>query len=158
MASDYFDFAPQVVAEDKYIDISRAEIVRQLETDGFFDAEFEHTTVDDFANKITVVLRVNISCKHPTYPEGWTFTLKLHNTRIDGFDHEEKFLGIDGTIHSGWHRHMWNTRAKSAEKDKVPISDFEGVSSREEFIIRALKLMRTNLSAKDYGQDLLPLS
>ena len=158
MANDYFELVPQIVEDKKYIDVSRPEIVRALEANGSYDTEFEHTTVDDFANKVTVVLRININCQHPTYPEGWTFTLKLHNTRVDGFDHEEKFVGMDGAIYSGWHRHLWNVKARSAEKDKALVSDLDGISSREEFVIRVLKLMHTTVSATDYGQDLLPFA
>lgn len=158
MAADNFDLAPQIIDDEKYIDVSRVEIMRLLERDGSYDTEFEHPTIDDFSNRTTVVLRVNISCRQPKHPEGWTFTLKLHNTRIDGFDHEEKFLAIDGTIESGWHRHKWNLKKRSAERDKVPISDMNGIGSREEFIIRALKLMNVKLSATDYGQDILPFN
>jgi len=158
MPIGYFELVPQVVADEKYIDVSRPEIVRCLETDGSYDIEFDHRTVDDFANEVNVVLRINISCKHPTYPEGWTFTLKLHNTRIDGFDYEEKFTGHDGVQYSGWHRHIWNVNAQSAERHKVPAVDLNGVASREEFVIRVLKLLHVSVSATDYGQDLLPFA
>lgn len=156
--ADHFELVLQIVTDKKYMDVSRAEIMRELSTSGTYDVEYEHTTVDDFENKVTVVLRVNISCKHPEYPEGWTFALKLHNTRIDGFDHEEKFQATDGTIQSGWHRHIWNAKSKSAEKDKAPVLDLDGVVSREEFVIRTLNLTHTTVSATDYGQDILPFA
>ena len=116
-----------------------------------------HTT-DDYSNEYGVVLRLNIHCKHHDYAEGWTIALKLHNTRIDGFDWEPKFSDMDGTIHAGWHRHVWDHKTSSAEKNKIPVKDFDGVTSREEFLIRALKSMDIDLSATDYGTDLLPFA
>jgi len=132
--------------------------VRQLEVRGEADFETEHVTTDDYSNSHTVILRLNIHCKHPNYVEGWTIALKLHNTRVDGFDWEPKFLGLDGTVRAGWHRHIWDHKAESAEKGKVPMGDFAGLKSREEFLIRALKLLRVDLSATDYGSDLLTFS
>lgn len=158
MPVGYFEFVPQIAADEKYVDVSRAEIVRELEREGEYDIEFEHTTVDDFSNRVTVVLRINISCKHAHFPEGWTFTLKLHNTRIDGFDHEERFHDPSGTMCSGWHRHIWNVKTQTAEKNKQPVFDLNAIGSREEFLIRVLKMMHISVSATDYGQDLLSLS
>lgn len=158
MPTDYFFLVEKIVAEKKYFDTSRSEIVRELEGKGEADIETEHPTTDDYSNVQTMVLRLNIHCKHPNYVEGWTIALKLHNTRIDGFDWEPRFSGADGTVHEGWHRHVWDHRAGSAERSKVPIGDFAGVKSREEFLIRALKLFRIDLSATDYGSDLLPFA
>ena len=158
MPTNYFFLVESIVAEKKYFDTSRRELVRELENKGAADIETEHTTTDDYSSPHTVILRLNIHCKHPNYVEGWTIALKLHNTRIDGFDWEAKFLGIDGETHPGWHRHVWNHKRQSAERSKVPIGDFAGVKSREEFLIRALKLLRIELSARDYGSDLLPFS
>jgi hypothetical protein len=158
MPADYFFLVQKIVAEKKYFDTSRSEIVRELERKGEADIETEHATTDDYSNVQTVILRLNIHCKHPNYVEGWTIALKLHNTRIDGFDWEARFLGADSAIHTGWHRHMWDDKVESAERSKIPIGDFAGVKSREEFLIRALKLLRIDLSATDYGSDLLPFS
>lgn len=67
-------------------------------------------------------------------------------------------MGIDNVVHAGWHRHVWDHRLESAERGKVPIGDFAGIKSREEFLVRALKLLRIDLSVTDYGSDLLPFS
>jgi hypothetical protein len=158
MPTNYFSLVQRIVAEEKYFNISRSELVRQLEAEGEADIETEHHTSDDYANACTVVLRLNIHCKHPNYVEGWTIALKLHNTRIDGLDCEAKFFGTDEAIHAGWHRHVWDHKMSSAEKRKTPVRDFDGVRSREEFLIRALKLLRIDLSATDYGTDLLPFA
>jgi len=101
MPTNYFSLAQQIVVERKYFDISRSEIVRRLEEKGEADIDTEHHTSDDYANTCTVVLRLNIHCKHPNYVEGWTIALKLHNTRIDCLDCEVKFLGMDGVVHAG---------------------------------------------------------
>lgn len=158
MATDYFFLVERIVSEKKYFDISRDEILRQLESKGEADLEAEHTTADDYANPHTVILRLNIHCKHPNYWQGWTIALKLHNTRIDGFDWEARFVGTDDALHSGWHRHVWDHKSVSAEKHKVPVDDFGGIRSREEFLIRALKLFHIELSATDYESDPLPFS
>jgi len=158
MPTNYFFLVENFVSEKKYFDTSRSEVLRQLEVKGEADVETEHVATDDYSNAHTVILRLNIHCKHPNYVQGWTIALKLHNTRIDGFDWEAKFAGIDGASHTGWHRHAWNHRAESAERNKVPVEDFAGIRSREEFLIRALKLLRIDMSATDYGSDLLPFS
>jgi hypothetical protein len=158
MPTNYFYLVQSIVAEKKYFDTSRREIVRQLEGKGEADFETEHLTTDDFLDQQSVILRLNIHCKHPNYVEGWTITLKLHNTRIDGFDWEPKFRGMDGGVHAGWHRHVWDHRLESAERGKVPVSDFGNIKSREEFLIRALKLLKVELSSTDHGTDLLPFS
>lgn len=122
------------------------------------DLDTEHHTTDDYSNECNVVLRLNVHCKHPSHVEGWTIALKLHNTRIDGFDFELKFVDADGSIHSGWHRHVWDNKIGSAERNKRPVKDFDGVGSREEFLVRALKLFHVDLSATDYGTDELPFT
>ncbi|MFY9674227.1 MAG: hypothetical protein WAK13_07220 [Terriglobales bacterium] len=158
MATDYFALVDRIVEERKYFDISRSELVLLLEAKGEADIETEHQTTDDYANSCSVVLRLNIHCKHPKYVEGWTIALKLHNTRIDGLDFELKYTGGDGALHSGWHRHIWDHRLQSAEKNKVPAQDLNGIGSREEFLIRALKFFRIDLNATDYGTDSLPFA
>jgi hypothetical protein len=158
MPTDYFSLVEKIVGERKYFDISRSELVRMLETGGEADVDTEHRTTDDYSNECSVVLRLNVHCKHPTHVEGWTIALKLHNTRIDGFDCELKFLSQDGSMNSGWHRHVWDNKLGSAERNKDPVKDFDGVGSREEFLVRALKLFRIDLSATDYGTDELPFT
>jgi hypothetical protein len=110
MPTDYFSLVEKIVEERKYFDISRGELVRILEANGEADLDTEHHTTDDYSNECNVVLRLNVHCKHPSHVEGWTIALKLHNTRIDGFDFELKFVDADGSIHSGWHRHVWDNR------------------------------------------------
>jgi len=93
MPANYFFLVQRIVTERKYFDTSRSEVVRQLEGKGEADIDTEHVTTDDYSSQHAVILRLNIHCKHPSYAEGWTIALKLHNTRIDGFDWEPKILG-----------------------------------------------------------------
>jgi len=154
MPSNLFPFAPQIIAEEKYFDVSRDQIVRELQVG---DAEFEteHQFVDDFGNEMTAVLRLNMSCRN-NYVRGWTISLKLHKERIDGVDWEPYFVGNDGNRKSGWHRHVWNQKLQSAKSGKIPVQGLDEVNNREDFVIRALKEMNITLNKTDYGTDQLP--
>jgi hypothetical protein len=154
MASNNFFLVPQIVADAKYFDVSAAEIVRSLRAPaGKFDLKAEHETKDEYNIDFRVIIRLNINCQSAE-PEGWTIALKLHDERIDGFDWESRFTAADGTAAHGWHRHRWDQRAQSAKATKLPARDFDAIDAREQFLIRALSLMRITLNARDYGEQL----
>ncbi len=154
MPSNKFFLVPQITADEKYFDVSRAEILRAVLTPaGKFDRSEEHQTRDEYGVDYRVVIRLNVNCQS-VFPEGWTIALKLHNERIDGFDWEAKFVTRGGGTGRGWHRHQWDQSKQSAKEWKIPAPDLNGADSREQFIIRALKMMRINLNARDYGDQL----
>jgi hypothetical protein len=156
MALNYFFLVPQIRAEEKYFDVSLQEIVRTVLTPaGKFDRIEEHTSKDEFGIDCRLVLRLNVNCQSKV-PEGWTIALKLHNERIDGFDWESEYLAVNGTTGRGWHRHQWSQQGQSAKYTKMPTQDFDGINSREQFLIRALSTMRIRVNARDYG-DQLPI-
>lgn len=99
MPSNFFSYAPQIISEVKYFDISREQIVRELLRSDF-EIETEHQFVDDFSNQYSAVLRLNISCRSE-HVRGWTVALKLHKERIDGIDWEPYFTDVEGTRRSG---------------------------------------------------------
>jgi hypothetical protein len=142
------------VTEEKYFNVSRDEILRCLARDGQFDLCEEHTISDGAGTPYTVVLRLNISGRG-SIAHSWTVALKLHDTRIDGIDWESRFQVPDGNMGSGWHRHARNEKQLSAEKNKYPVGDLTEYLAKEEFLIRALKIMRITLSANDNGSDKL---
>jgi hypothetical protein len=112
MASDKFFLVPQIVATEKYIDISRDEIERNLNDEGGeVDYDWEETLTDDFNVEWNVTLKLNISCKSPLMV-GWSIALKLHQIRIDGIDWHSAFCDPEGTKHHGWHRHALTKRNK----------------------------------------------
>jgi hypothetical protein len=150
MPSNLFPFTARIVSEVKYFDISRDEMVRQLQAGGNVETETEHPFVDDFSNEFAALLRLNISCKHED-ARGWTISLKLHKERVDGIDWEPYFIDQTGSRSFGWHRHVWNQKHRTAKSIKVG-------RTREEFIIRALKELRIALSKVDYESDKLPFN
>jgi hypothetical protein len=157
MASNNFFLVPQIVASDKYFDVSMAEINRALiGSSGKFDRAEEQTITDEYGVDHEVLVKINVNCQS-VVPEGWTIALKVHKERVDGFDHEPEFDAIDGTKASGWHRHQWDQRQQTAKYIKIPISDFDGVDSREQFVIRAFNLMRIKVNRTDHGYQ-LPIS
>lgn len=154
MASNNFFLVPQIVADDKYFDVSAAEIIRALlAPSGKFDQTEEHETKDEYNVDFRIIIRLNINCQSKV-PEGWTIALKLHNERIDGIDWESEFTAADGSTGHGWHRHEWSQQAQSAKHRKIPVPDFAGIEAREQFLIRALSIMRIKLNARDYGEQL----
>src|SRR5258708_3267175 len=145
MASNNFFLVPQIVAGEKYFDVSMPEIVRGgMSATGKFDCTAEHKVTDEYCTDYQSVIRINVNCQSKM-PEGWTIALKLHRERIDGIDWEAKFDAADGTEGHGWHRHQWNQRSQSAKHTKIPTTDFDGIDSREQFLIRAFSLMRIKL-------------
>jgi len=157
MASNNFFLVPQIIADEKYFDVSIAEILRSvLSPAGKFDLTEEHETKDEYGVDFRVLIRLNINCQSKA-PQGWAIALKLHNERIDGIDWEPEFLAVDGSIGHGWHRHQWDQRRQSAKHTKTPAPDFDGIDSREQLLIRAFSIMRIRVNARDYG-DQLPIS
>jgi hypothetical protein len=154
MQRPLFDFVEQIRAAQKYFDVSRLELKRQLLVEGKCDVTGEHDVIDEANHSVTTELRLNIAARDD-HPESWTVALKLHGVRIDGIDYEPRFRTIDGEIAHGWHRHQWDPDEEKAERGKVPIANFEGVEDREQFLIRALSVLRVKLNAVDHGQDTL---
>jgi hypothetical protein len=150
MATDFFFLTEQIVSGKKYFPCSQYDLLIALQDKGYIELETEHHVRDDFANLIAVVLRLNITCKND-YREGWTVAMKLHNARIDGIDWEPKFHDPDGVLHSGWHRHMWDRKKRSAERTKVRVTDLQIIKSREHFLTIVFSLMGIVLDANDYG-------
>ena len=151
MAQEQFFLVSDIVAGKKYFDVSRAEILRNLDGgDGKCEQEIEHEVETKFGSTHVVVLRLNINCKG-RYPESWSVALKLAKIRIDGIDHEGKFDAIDGSKGRGWHRHIWSERQQNAERQKIAVSGLDGIDSRETFLIRVFKLMNIILNSADHG-------
>ena len=154
MASNNFFLVPQIVATDKYFDVSIPEMLRAVTSaSGKFDRVEEQTIGDEYGVDYPVLVRLNINCQS-IVPEGWTIALKLHKERIDGIDHESNFDAVDGSAGHGWHRHQWDQRKQSAKYIKIPMADLDSVDGREQFLVRPLSIMRIKVSARDYGDQL----
>jgi hypothetical protein len=86
MTSNNFFLVPQIIADEKYFDVSRPEILRDLRAPaGKFDRAEEHEAKDEYGVDFRVIIRLNINCQSKV-PEGWTIALKLHNERVDGLE------------------------------------------------------------------------
>ena len=153
----YFYAVKDIVQADKYFDMSRSEIIRELVATGRCNIESE-LKIEVEGNALSLPIRLNISGSPQKPPTAWTVSLKLHMVRIDGIDHAFKYRDKDGAKHVGWHRHFWGNDSESRNDAHIhePIDDFDDVFMIEEFLIRALKVMRVRLSATDYGTDFLP--
>jgi len=156
MPTDFFFLAGQIVAEKKYFHCSLGDISHQLEANGHCEVETEHHTRDDYSTIHPVVLRLNISCKNQSNTTSWSVALKLHNIRVDGIDNEPIYPGMDGAFHEGWHRHVWNHRQQSAERNKIPVSDLGVIKGRDHFPNIVFNLMGILLDRNDHGPDELP--
>ena len=154
MRRAFFEYVDQIRAAEKYFDVSREEIRRLLMTKGKCHLPCDVDIVDSSGQPATAGVRLNISAVAES-PLCWTMALKLHDIRIDGVDYESRFRLANGDVGHGWHRHQWNASDETADRHKVEVADFDTVTTRDEFIIRGLSLMRVRLSAVDHGQDLL---
>jgi hypothetical protein len=155
---EVFHLVERIRSQDKYFPISREQIQRELRASGYCEVQCVHEVMDDAGDLIGCELKLNITCRH-SLPQTWKLALKLHATRIDGIDHEGRFTSESGDTASGWHRHGWDARRKSAERVKLSLDGFDAnLSSREEFLIRAFKELRILLNKDDHGNAELPLS
>jgi hypothetical protein len=148
MPREYFHLVPRIVEEEKYFDVSRAEIQRELETRGEFGIETFHELNDD-GEQVTVTLDLRISYKNGY--GGWSVALLLHNERVDGIDFEARYTSMDDQSCSGWHRHCWNEAAKEAKTQKKPLTDLDGIDNLEDFLIRIFATLRIRLNQEDHG-------
>jgi len=154
MATNNFFLVPQIVATDKYFDVSIPEMLRAVSsTSGKFERSEEQLVADEYGVEHPVLMRLNVNCQS-VVPQGWTVALKLHKIRVDGIDWEQDFDAIDGTKGHGWHRHQWNQRKQDAKDSKIPLADFDNVDAREQFLIRALSLLKIKWNKVDYGDQL----
>jgi len=155
MARDLFAYVEQIRTTEKYFDVSRLGILHLLlAKKGACDLYADHVIVDENGNDVDATLRLNISTRSET-PLSWTMSLKLHGVRIDGVDHEGRFPAVGGGWGRGWHRHVWEPADENAERRKMPITELDGVTSRDQFLTRGLRVMRIQLNAIDHGQELL---
>lgn len=151
---DFFDCVEQIRRSEKYFDVSRLGIQRLLLAKGECEVYADHDVQVSDGGTHTAQLRLNVRTRSET-PLAWTISLKLHGIRIDCIDHEARFKAYDGQIGRGWHRHMWDADAESAERLKTPVSGLDGVITREDFLMRALQVMRVNLDDKYGANELL---
>ena len=151
-----FYLANHIRTEEKFFDVSSAEIGRQLESAGVFEAVCEHDTEDNDGETVSVELKLNLHTRSRNV-NSWSASLKLHGIRIDCIDYENKFTTSDGVLASGWHRHDWDVAGKSAEKNKISLNGFEkDLSGIDHFVIRITKELRVRLNRYDHGNsDLL---
>jgi hypothetical protein len=150
MPDELFHLVPLIVREDKYFDVSMDEITREVRT-GSGSAEIRGdyfvTTPDGFQACAPLRLRV----AGAQVPESFVVALLMHNTRIDGIDHEDWFESPDGNECEGWHRHVWDQRNKTADDMKCPTDGLEDCLNLESFLRRAFDKMRILLNRVDHG-------
>ena len=149
MPRDYFHLVQRIVEAEKYFDVSRAEIQRELEQSGEFAVETYLELDDGNGERVTVTIDLRISYKDGY--RGWSAALLLHSERVDGIDFEARYTDVNGNPCSGWHRHLWNPETREAKIGKQPIGDLDDVNGCEEFLIRIFGLLRIRLNQADHG-------
>jgi len=155
MRRELFAYVDQIRTNEKYFDVSREGILRLLlARKGACDLCTDHEIVDENGAPVDATLRLNISTRADS-PLNWTMALKLHGVRIDGVDHESRFRAVGGGWAHGWHRHVWEPADENADRRKVPITELDGIKSRQDFVTRGLRVLRIQLNATDHGQELL---
>jgi hypothetical protein len=113
-----------------------------------------HHIVDEATGEtLTLPLRLKISGVLQ-FPEGWDIAFLLGDCRIDGFGYDARFYDIDGIEQHGWHRHIWDDKARTLRQISVRIFD-EGILFRD-FIIWALKEMKISYPKDDDYAASLP--
>ena len=153
--TNLFHLVDQIRGVKKYFDISRQEVERELRSSGSYE-NYCQCELDDGGKRVFAELRLNIRCRGSATT--WAVSLKLHKIRIDGIDHEPKFHAADGTVASGWHRHIWDGSEGNADRIKMPLHGIhKKVSCIEEFLISAFQEMRILLNKVDHGANGLPL-
>ena len=69
----------------------------------------------------------------------------LDNVRIDGIDHEQRFVDHRGNIGTGWHRHIWKSDLRHSEAKEV-LGGFGNFGSRRDFIRDASAVLGIELN------------
>jgi hypothetical protein len=78
------------------------------------------------------------------------------NGRIDCIDWEPVFVSIDGTQCRGFHRHLWNAKAMSCDRFKLPMPQFQPTSA-EEFIILGVRILNVAVKKEEFQDVSLPM-
>lgn len=156
MRKALFPYAEKIVADEKYFDIGRGDIVNLLVQKGECEFVTEHDVTDENGDTTTTELKLNVATR-AEMPECWSISLKLHGMRIDCIDYEGSYRTATGERASGWHRHKWSNAQDSAEKNKIPVPALSGFTNRDEFLIRALGEMKIRVNKNDHGPSFLPL-
>ena len=154
MPQDRFYLIPQIVVAKKYFDCSLRDILVEFQRGAArFEVTWPQEIVDEGTGEVVEYdLTLKVSGKL-SYPVSWDIAVLLHNTRIDGIGYHPWFNDVDGNEQEGWHRHVWNERAKHA-KGKKCVSGFDGELSFEEFLIRTFKEVRITLNQVDSDPEL----
>ena len=127
----------KIIAAPKSLEVTMNEVKAEMDANS-----------GDFEKRLNVpglrgILRVIIHCRHES-ETCWSISVipnsETFNGRIDCIDWEQHFIDMEGVPRSGFHRHVWNARAKSCERFKVVLSGFHP-SGAEDFISSGLKLI-----------------
>jgi hypothetical protein len=112
-----------------------------------------HELEDATGQKITLSIRLKISGM-PEFPEGWDAAFLVNNVRVDGFGYDARFYDSDGIQRNGWHRHVWDDKARVLRRAPVMLFDV-GDMTFWDFIVWTLKEMKISYPKDDdYATDL----
>lgn len=141
MPNDYFHLVPAIRDEQKYFDISLAEIVREV----------SHVKIAMSSELVIVQEGVELTIPISLRASKQSVALLLHDIRFDCIDHEARFEDCNGEKRNGWHRHVWDGTVRNCEKGKIHLPDFADDLPLEEVLRRSLSLMSVVLNADDNG-------
>jgi hypothetical protein len=131
----------RILGAVKHLDLTLSEIKEQMDlTGGSLD---ERVNVRGSRG----ILRFVIRCRH-TSQTSWSMSLILNSARFDGridcIDWEPLFVDIDGKSNRGFHRHIWNAKAMSCDRSKLPLPHFRP-SDAEDFIVLGARMLRVTI-------------
>lgn len=149
--ADYFHLVEQIMAEEKYLPLSRTEVQRSLELDHEFSFQLDHHTREPDGTESVVPIKLGIRAKDGH--RAWVMTVLLHDIRVSCIDWEAEYDVRDDGVGRNWHRHGWDPEQRSCERNKIPLPSFDDVSSLEQFLIFSFSEMRISLNSQDLGED-----
>jgi hypothetical protein len=150
MVRNHFHLVSKILADGFYSNISRAEIERDVYTNGEFDEQFE-VVVDDGGTDVPVVLRLIVHRGRKTSLETFAIAVLIHDVRIAGIDFEARSKDPGGKKAHGWHRHEWDASARTSDYRKIPLEAFDGFTDLDGFLVRAMQVLKITFSGRDYG-------
>jgi hypothetical protein len=127
----------RILRSVKHLDLTLSEIkARMDESGGSLEALLK-------VRGTRGALRLVIRCRHSSQTS-WSMSLVLNSARFDGridcIDWEPLFVSIDGVKCSGFHRHIWNNEARSCDRFKLPLPEFQPAGA-EDFIVLGARML-----------------
>jgi hypothetical protein len=128
-----FSHVPAILQMTKPCRLSLGEVLGKFDENGTFDFAFTLRLQLDSGSSMPFQMRWIIRCRSED-ETCWSSRLLLDNWAIDGVDCERRFVCLDGSRATGWHRHIWDISTASCDGHKEPLGGFGNFESRRHFV------------------------